>query len=70
MEDLWEILERDQGLWLEKSKHLQHQRYIKKLEEPDEKERKRIENEIWKEIQPSFSNLIWNIQSELEELRS
>jgi hypothetical protein len=66
---LWEILERDQELWLEMSEHLQHQRYVKKLEEPYKTERNQIEKEIWKKIQPSFTNLIWNIQSELEELR-
>ncbi len=69
MQDLWEILERDQELWLEMSEHLQHQRYVKKLEEPYKTERNQIEKEIWKKIQPSFTNLIWNIQSELEELR-
>jgi hypothetical protein len=70
MENLWEILKSDQKLWLEKSKHLQHQRYVQELEEPYKTERNQIEKKIWKEIQPIFTNLIWNIQSELEELRS
>jgi hypothetical protein len=46
------------------------QRYCPKPSDSESEKQNFIENKIWKKVKEDFSKLVWEIQPELEKLRS